>query len=153
MLDLHQEWGEEARTLWRANGLIAGAGGAAAVVRAARERANPPAEDQRLSGDRGETRSGRLKEKISMTSQRKCVIYFSTGFGTLPDRLLRDGHRVSPHSNPSRGLLPDPLKIPGVVFLRVPILQLLKEFHVQFAGSCDHTGDFIVACGDKIVAR
>ncbi|HKM90621.1 MAG TPA: hypothetical protein VJX29_08400, partial [Candidatus Acidoferrales bacterium] len=47
-------------------------------------RANQDEEDQRLSGDRRETGKGGLEEKISMTSQEKCAINFSTGFGTQP---------------------------------------------------------------------
>src|SRR5208282_1800354 len=59
-------------------------GGAAAAVRPAGQRANQDEEDQRLSGDRRETGKGGLEEKISMTSQEKCAINFSTGFGTQP---------------------------------------------------------------------
>ncbi|HKM89783.1 MAG TPA: hypothetical protein VJX29_04135, partial [Candidatus Acidoferrales bacterium] len=51
--------------------------------------ANQDEEDQRLSGDRRETGKGGLEEKISMTSQEKCAINFSTGFGTQPPALLK----------------------------------------------------------------
>src|SRR5208282_4162541 len=59
-------------------------GGAAAAVRPAGQRANQDEEDQGLSGDRRETGKGGLEETISMTSQDKCAINFSTGFGTQP---------------------------------------------------------------------
>src|SRR5207245_309323 len=47
------------------------------------------AEDQRLSGTRGETRRGGLEKKNSMTSQTECAINFSTGFGTPPDKAVQ----------------------------------------------------------------
>ncbi|HKM90109.1 MAG TPA: RHS repeat-associated core domain-containing protein, partial [Candidatus Acidoferrales bacterium] len=63
-------------------------------------RANQDEEDQRLSGDRRETGKGGLEEKISMTSQEKCAINFSTGFGTQPrftagDTYDNNGNTVS----------------------------------------------------------
>src|SRR5208282_1425428 len=69
-------------------------GGAAAAVRPAGQRANQDEEDQGLSGDRGETGKGGLEETISMTSQDKCAINFSTGFGTQPNSLSFDSRSI-----------------------------------------------------------